>query len=80
MATGVWPEVSGGPQLAGKRDGTWTYWDTDGKLVAEGQWKSGRPWDGTCLVPHRSGSLWVGEQGRYREGKVIGSVKQVMDF
>jgi antitoxin component YwqK of YwqJK toxin-antitoxin module len=42
---GVWPEVWGGAQLAGKRDGTWTYWDTDGKLVAEGQWRSGRPWE-----------------------------------
>jgi antitoxin component YwqK of YwqJK toxin-antitoxin module len=77
---GVWPDVSGGPQLAGKRDGTWTYWDADGKVVAEGQWKVGKPWEGTCIVPRPSGSLFVAEKGTYRSGKLVGPVTKQLDF
>ena len=34
----------------GKKDGSWTYWDRDGHLLARGQWKDGKPWDGACRV------------------------------
>jgi antitoxin component YwqK of YwqJK toxin-antitoxin module len=77
---GVWPDVWGGPQLAGKRDGTWTYRDPDGNLTAEGTWKDGKPQDGTCVVPRQSGSLFVGDRGTYHQGKLIGPVTQTLDF
>ncbi|HEV8378119.1 MAG TPA: hypothetical protein VGP99_04665 [Tepidisphaeraceae bacterium] len=77
---GVWPKVMGGPQLAGKRDGTWTYWDTEGKIVAEGQWKVGKPWEGICIVPRASGSLFVGEKGTYHNGKLVGGVMRELEF
>jgi antitoxin component YwqK of YwqJK toxin-antitoxin module len=77
---GVWPDVWGGPQLAGKRDGTWTYWDDQGKVVAEGQWRKGEPWEGTCIVPRSSGSLFVGEKGTYHGGKLVGPVTKQLDF
>lgn len=77
---GVWPDVWGGAWLAGKRDGTWSYWDSSGKLVAEGTWKDGKPWEGTCIVPTPSGSLWVGQRGNYQRGQLVGEVTRQLDF
>lgn len=77
---GVWPDVWGGPQIAGRRDGRWTYWDQGGKVTAEGDWKDGKPWEGTCIVPRRSGSLFVGEKAVYHDGKVVGPVSKQMLF
>lgn len=77
---GVWPDVWGGPQVAGRRDGRWTYWNQDGKVAAEGDWKDGKPWEGTCIVPRQSGSLFVGEKAVYHNGKVVGSVSRQMIF
>lgn len=77
---GAWRKVFGGSQLAGKRDGTWTYWDTEGKVVAEGQWRAGKPWEGTCIVPRESGSLFVGEKGAYHNGKLVGAVTKELEF
>lgn len=77
---GAWDDVWGGPWLYGKRDGEWTYWDDKGKVITSGVWNNGKPWEGTCIVPRQSGSLWVGERGTYHGGQLVGSVTRQLDF
>jgi len=69
---GVWPDVWGGPQVSGRRDGTWTYWNPDGKVVAEGEWKDGKPWSGTCIVPRQSGACSLARRPFIGMGKLSG--------
>jgi antitoxin component YwqK of YwqJK toxin-antitoxin module len=57
-----------------RRTGTWTYWNQAGKVVAEGEWKEGKPWSGVCgvLLASDAGSAGGIETfGRYEEGKLI---------
>jgi antitoxin component YwqK of YwqJK toxin-antitoxin module len=77
---GRWRDVWGGPYLAGRRDGTWTYWDQGGNVLAEGQWRDGKPWEGTCIVPRKMGSLTTGEKAAYHEGKRVWAVTKQIDF
>lgn len=56
--------------------GTWTYWDPQGKVVAEGVWKNGRPWSGICGVPEAGDAGSAGgleNFGRYVRGKRVAS-------
>ncbi len=56
------------------KHGTWKSWKEDGKILAEGVWKNGKPWDGICFVPLSgdAGSAMGLEQfNRYRWGVLI---------
>jgi antitoxin component YwqK of YwqJK toxin-antitoxin module len=56
------------------RDGVWTYWDREGKTLAQGTWKDGKPWDGICGVPRRSlinPEAGMEQFGHYRDGELI---------
>jgi len=57
------------------RHGVTTYWDKNGKIVAEGTWKDGKPWEGVCATPLRGSLGGVLETfARYRDGKKIEDV------
>ncbi len=59
--------------------GTWTLWDSSGKLVARGEWRDGKPWDGTCAVrvmAHHGNPLLLGSNYRvelleFKDGKRV---------
>jgi antitoxin component YwqK of YwqJK toxin-antitoxin module len=51
--------------------GLWRFWDDQGRLAAEGEWRYGRPWSGVCRVIFQSGSLGSYVFERYEEGKVV---------
>lgn len=58
------------------RIGVWKYWNKDGKLIAEGEWKSGEPWNGVCSAPFggSAGSLslmGLRKFNRYKRGKLV---------
>jgi antitoxin component YwqK of YwqJK toxin-antitoxin module len=58
----------------GKKDGTWTYWSKDGTIKAEGVWKKGLPWSGTCGVPVAGDAgSWGGLQTfhKFKDGKKL---------
>lgn len=35
----------------GSKHGQWTYWEADGKVKAQGEWRDGKPWQGLCGLP-----------------------------
>ena len=58
----------------GEKHGRWTYWDSDGLVKAEGEWRNGKPWEGICGVPASGdvGSMAGLEVfARYRKGKLV---------
>ena len=57
-----------------KKEGRWRYWDKEGKLLAEGEFRDGRPWEGVCGVVDRGQSIPVERFGRYEKGKLIEEV------
>jgi len=53
-----WYEDSGrkrcqGQHKGGVKVGVWLHWDTEGKLIAEGTYRDGKPWEGTFIELHR---------------------------
>ena len=58
----------------GRKDGKWTYWNPDGTIKAEGEWKNGKPWNGICGVPLAGDAgSWGGLEtsARYNKGKKV---------
>jgi len=53
----TWFDFENGQKLmhgtfkGGQKHGAWTYWEQDGKIKVQGEWKNGKPWDGVCGVP-----------------------------
>jgi antitoxin component YwqK of YwqJK toxin-antitoxin module len=58
-----------------KKEGRWSYWDDQGKLLAEGEFRDGQPWEGICGTVDRSQSVPMERFGRYEKGKLIEHVK-----
>jgi hypothetical protein len=54
-----------------KKDGRWTYWDQNGNIVADGEFRDGKPWEGVCGAVDRSGSTIAEHFGRYEKGKLL---------
>jgi len=62
----------------GKKGGRWTYWDRNGRVRAEGDWRDGKPWSGICGTPALGDAgSWGGIEvfGEYRAGKLIREVR-----
>jgi antitoxin component YwqK of YwqJK toxin-antitoxin module len=61
----------------GRKHGRWTYWDASGNVVAEGEWRYGRPWNGLCALPAPgdAGSM-IGIQvfWRFKSGRKVAPV------
>jgi antitoxin component YwqK of YwqJK toxin-antitoxin module len=59
------------------KNGTWTYWDSTGKVLAEGSWKEGHPWEGLCTVdpdpdkPQTSAESVTKKFARFIDGRLI---------
>jgi len=59
------------------RDGVWTHWNREGKEIARGTWKDGKPWDGICGVPKQSlidPEAGIERFGQYKDGKLMADV------
>jgi hypothetical protein len=61
------------------KNGTWTYWDEQGRVIAEGIFKDGQPWEGICGVSQRDSSFIRETWGRFHEGKLIEPVRDPMN-
>jgi len=58
----------------GEKNGQWIYWDKDGEVEAEGQWRNGKPWHGVCAIPVAGDAgSWAGitEFVRYNKGRPV---------
>ena len=58
----------------GKKHGKWTYWNEDGTIKADGEWKNGKPWSGVCGVPVAGDAgSWGGLEvfSRFANGKKV---------
>ncbi|MBI1904326.1 MAG: hypothetical protein HYS13_24795 [Planctomycetia bacterium] len=56
------------------KHGTWTYWNKTGEVVAQGEWKDGKPWSGVCGVPAAGDAGSVGGIlgfGEYQDGSLV---------
>jgi antitoxin component YwqK of YwqJK toxin-antitoxin module len=56
----------------GQLHGTASVWDIKGKVIAEGVWREGKPWNGICIFKstyHRHFTL-IDHFAKYREGKL----------
>ena len=63
-----------GTYKGGLAHGQWTYWDAKGNVEADGEWRDGKPWEGTCAMPAQGelGSLaGVLKRGLYKQGKLV---------
>jgi len=52
----------------------WVYWSPEGDLLGTGVFRDGLPQEGICFVKRQDGSLAHLEFGRYRNGKLLGTV------
>ena len=58
------------------KDGTWSYWEYDGTLIAEGVWKQGKPWSGVCETGRGKYSYsWPSSFARFKDGQMIEAIK-----
>jgi len=58
----------------GEPHGRWTDWNAKGNVGADGEWRDGKPWEGTCGVPALGDAGSVGGIevfGLYHQGKLV---------
>jgi antitoxin component YwqK of YwqJK toxin-antitoxin module len=59
---------------AGKKNGTWTYWDKSGEVLADGVWKDGAPWSGSIAFPQAGDASVISEVAnivKYQNGEPV---------
>jgi antitoxin component YwqK of YwqJK toxin-antitoxin module len=56
-----------GSYALGEKNGTWVEWDKTGAVVANGEWKEGKPWSGKLAIPVPGDAGSLGGRTVFRE-------------